>query len=223
MAEQLTFTLPAKVALGREDYFVSDANAVAVAVIEDWPNWPQGKLVLAAPSGAGKTHLAMVWAAEAGAQTAAARILADPETLATGPRVVEDIDQIAGNRAAETQLFHLHNLMAERGHPLLMTSAIAPARLELALPDLRSRLEATALASLDAPDDMLLTALVVKLFSDRQIALKPEVLSYALPRLPRSFAAARRFVERMDARALAEKKTPGRGLARAVLDEIADG
>ena len=220
MSEQLAFSLPAKEALGREDYFVSGANALAVSAVEKWANWPLNKLVLIGPPGSGKTHLAMVWAQETGARVVSADALDDPVDLARGPLVVEDLHLITGDRAAETQTFHLHNLMQEGGYPMLMTSATAPARMKFALPDLKSRMEGTSIATLEALDDALLMALVMKMFADRQIALKPDLLSYVMPRLPRSFDAVRGFVETMDARALAEKRPIGKGLARDVLAEI---
>lgn len=220
MTEQLAFSLPAKDALGREDYFVSDANALAVAAVENWPNWPLNKLILVGPSGAGKTHLAMVWAHDAGAQVVSATSLVDPVALAQGPLVVEDLHRIIGNRDAETQAFHLHNLMQEGEHPLLVTSSMAPARMDFVVPDLKSRMSGTSVAMLEALDDMLLMALVMKMFSDRQIAIKPDLLNYVMPRLPRSFEAVRGFVETMDVRALAEKRPIGKGLARDVLAEI---
>ncbi|MEP3345559.1 MAG: DnaA/Hda family protein [Litoreibacter sp.] len=220
MSEQLAFTLPAKEALGREDYFVADANALAVAAVEDWANWPLNKLILVGPSGAGKTHLAMVWAQDAGARVVSARDLADPVDLAQGPLVVEDLHRIVGVRDSEVQAFHLHNLMQEGAHPLLVTTATAPARMDFALPDLQSRMSGTSVAKLEALDDMLLMALVMKMFSDRQIAIKPDLLNYVMPRLPRSFEAVRGFVEAMDVRALAEKRPIGKGLARDVLAEI---
>lgn len=223
MAEQLTFSLPAKEALGREDYFVSSANALAVSALEDWPSWPLGKIVLVGPAGAGKTHLAMVWAKEVGAQVVDAAALAAPAAptdLANGPLVIEDIDHIAADATTETALFHLHNLMAERGHPLLMTAAKPPARISFGLADLQSRMSGTALAVIAALDDALLMALVMKMFSDRQVALKPEVLTYIQPRLPRNYEAVRHFVERMDSRALKEGRAFGKGLARDVLAEL---
>lgn len=217
MAEQLTFSLPSKEALGREDYFVSGANALAVAAIEDWVNWPLGKMVLVGAEGAGKTHLAMVWAKEVGAEVTDATALLNPEDVSQGPLVIEDIDMIVGDRAAETALFHVHNLMAERHQPLLMTSTMAPARSGYSLPDLQSRMSGTSVAMLESLDDALLMALVMKMFSDRQIALKPDVLAYALPRLPRNYEAVRQFVERTDTRALSEGRPLGKGLVRDVL------
>ena len=68
MSQQLTFDMPSQPALGRGDFFVSPANAAAVEAIQSWHDWPQGKLILVGPKGAGKTHLAHVWAAMCDAQ-----------------------------------------------------------------------------------------------------------------------------------------------------------
>jgi hypothetical protein len=63
MAEQLVFDLPVRPAMGRDDFFVTGSNAGALAQVDGWRDWPFGKLVLVGPEGAGKTHLAHVWAA----------------------------------------------------------------------------------------------------------------------------------------------------------------
>ena len=103
MTRQLTFDLPARPALGRDDFFISPANAVAVASVDDWARWPHGKMALIGPKGAGKTHLVHVWAAEAQAQVldASGLATADVQALASpGAKLaVEDVDRIAGNPA----------------------------------------------------------------------------------------------------------------------------
>ena len=101
MAQQMTFDLPVKTALGREDFFISAANALAVEMLENWPKWPNHKLALIGPKGAGKTHLTQVWAADTGATVIPARTLADADipTLRQAPVAVEDIRDIASNIA----------------------------------------------------------------------------------------------------------------------------
>ena len=223
MAEQLPLNLPVRAALGREDFVVSGCNEMAVAALDDVSAWPDRKLVLSGVEGAGKTHLVHVWAQDVMAHVVDAGDLVglDVHKIAVGPVAVEDIDKIAGDCVAETALFHLHNTMLAGGHLLLMTSEAAPARLSIGLPDLRSRLEATMLVTLDAIDDMLLTMLVVKLFTDRQLVVEPAMLDYTLPRIERSFAAVQAFVEQMDHRALATKRKPGMSMAREVLADLA--
>ena len=221
MARQLAFDLPVRPALGREDFFVSPANELALAAL-DAGNWPQGKMLLLGPEGAGKSHLAQVWAGDTGARVIAAadlaaRPLADPD-----PMVVEDADRIAGDRAAETALFHLHNHLLAAQAPLLMTARRAPAHWGLTLPDLKSRMEATAVAELLPPDDALLSAVCLKLFADRQVQVTPNLIQWLIRRIDRSFAAAREAVATLDAAALQRGRSVTRALAAEVLDTAQD-
>ncbi len=224
--QQIPMGLPLPAAMGRADFFVTPANARALAVVEGWRNWPQGKLVLTGPEGAGKTHLAHLWAQEAGGVLVPAAALAKADLAALVARHarigVEDIDSIAGCRAAEEALFHLHNLVAEAEGRLLLTARAAPARLPLGLPDLASRLEAAALVSLEAPDDALLQAVLVKLFADRQIAVSAQVVSFVLARMERSLAVAQRLVDALDRRALAGQARVSVALAAEVLARFGD-
>lgn len=221
MAEQLTFRLPGRPALGRGDFFVSPANAAAVDLVSRDAAWPMGKLALAGPEGSGKTHLAQVWATETGATIVAAAdlALADLPAIAAATRVaVEDMDRATGDPATEEALFHLHNLLLAGDGRLLLTGRTHPAHWPIALPDLKSRLDATATAALDAPDDALLAAVLVKLFADRQIAVAPPLVAYLVPRIDRSFAAAHAIVDRLDRAALSEGRSVTRALAQRLLD-----
>ena len=221
MAEQLPLDLPSPVMMSRENYVTSDANALAFRQIDAWHNWPERKLVLVGARGAGKTHLARIWAQDTGARVVQSTDIAGLETggIARLPMVVEDIDRVAGDLSVETALFHLHNLCLAEGRALLMTAEHPPNQLSFALPDLTSRLGATTLATLDAPDDALLSAILVKLFADRHISIKPKLLDYAVPRLPRSTAALAHFVARTVQRAADEDRKIGLRLARDVLAE----
>ena len=215
---QLAFDLAHAERYGREGFFVSPANATALAAVGDWANWPGGKLVLAGPPGAGKTHLAHIWAEEAGATRIAARDLETASLRDLGPRVVvEDAQSAAGLPACEEALFHLHNLILPTGR-LLITAATPPRDWGLALPDLLSRMQAAPLARLEAPDDALLSAVLVKLFSDRQIVVPPNLIPYLVLRMERSIAAARALVAALDARALAGGRAVTRALAAEMLD-----
>lgn len=220
MARQLSFDLPARPALGREDFFVSPANAEAVAMIEGWQGWPARKLALTGPPGAGKTHLAHVWAALSGATIlpAGAVAAADIPRLAAAPVAVEDIDSIAGTPEAEDALFHLHNLCLAEGRALLLTGRAPPRRWPIALPDLASRMQGTPAVRIGAPDDRLLAAVMMKLFADRQLAPTPPTIPYLLRRMDRSFAAAHALVAQLDRAALAAQRPVSVALAREVLD-----
>ncbi|MEM7073856.1 MAG: DnaA/Hda family protein [Pseudomonadota bacterium] len=220
MARQLSFDLPVRTALGREDFFVSDANKNAVALIEAWQNWPDRKLALIAPEGAGKTHLVHVWADMSQAQIVSAHDLGrhDIPALGRAPCAVEDCEGVSGSPEAERALLHLHNLALAEGQSLLLTARAAPRDWNIALPDLASRMQATPTIAITAPDDALLSAVLMKHFQDRQIFPPPDLVPYLARRMDRSFAAARDVVDRLDRLALHEQRTLTRGLARRVLD-----
>jgi chromosomal replication initiation ATPase DnaA len=219
MARQLTFDLPLREARGRGDFFVSASNADALAAIDAWPDWPARKLVVTGPPGAGKSHLARLWADRAEAVVLAGETLAgtDPTVLAGRNVALEDADRLAGDPAAEAAAFHLHNLVLAEGGALLVTAAAAPTRWGLGLPDLASRMEGTPVVAIEPPDEALLAAVLVKLFADRQIEPPETLIRYLVARIDRSFAAARDIVAALDETALAEGKPIGRDLARQVL------
>jgi chromosomal replication initiation ATPase DnaA len=223
MGQQLGLALPSRTALGRDDFFVAPSNAIAAAMIDNWQNWAGRKLALTGPQGSGKTHLTHVWAAMSGARiiNAANLIKADVPDLAQSCVAVEDVPAIAGNSKAETALFHLHNLVLAEGHSLLMTGTPPVGLWNLTLPDLTSRMGAAGSAALEAPDDMLLTAVLAKLLADRQLTPKPDLIPYLLLRMDRSFAAAGELVAALDAASLAQKKPVTRALAAQVLDNRA--
>lgn len=223
--EQLALALPARPALGRAEFYVADANRLALAQVERWPAWPGGRLAVTGPAGSGKTHLAHVWAARSGAAILAGASLPglDPVAVANDAALaVEDADRLAelgpgAARAAEEALFHLCNRLAAGGGALMVSGRSAPAFWTLALPDLRSRLEAAPVAALEAPDDALLSAVLVKLFGDRGIGVGPEVIRYLLARMDRSFEAAEALVARLDAAGLAQGRPVTTRLAAEVL------
>lgn len=218
----MAFDLPADPAWGRADFFASPANRLALATVDNWANWPGGRLLLTGPSGSGKTHLAHIWAAETGAAilpgAQLAGALVDQVTEA-GDIAVEDAEALAGHPPAETALFHLLNLAAARGRRVLVTANRAPRDWGLALPDLLSRVQAMPVARLEAPDDALLSAVLVKLFSDRQLTVPETLIPYLLARMERSIAAARRLVAALDALSLAEQRPITRAMAAKLLDK----
>lgn len=216
---QLTFDLPRRTGLGRSDFFVSDSNAVAVGWIDRWPDWPSRALVLHGPSGCGKTHLVHLWCERASAVIVAGEALDEatlPRLLArSGHRIaIDDAD-----RASERALLHLHNSCLECQGGLLITARRPPGSWDVALEDLRSRLRAALAVEIGLPDDALLGAVLFKHFADRQKRVAPEVVTYLVRRIERSFVAAAHIVDRLDAIALRHKRAVTVQLARELLEE----
>ena len=203
----------------REDFFPGIGNEAALAFIERWPDWPSRTLALVGPEGAGKSHLAAMWARAAGGRIISGHaidVVAVPTALATGVLVVEDADRELRDQAA---LFHLLNLAAEQHAYVLFTARNVPAAWNIDLPDLASRLRALPVIFLAPPDDALLAALLVKLFADRQIAVDDILISYLLSHIERSFAAAQAAVAELDDAALRLKRPVSRTLAAQILHE----
>ncbi len=215
---QLTLGLALPVSWAREDFLIAPGNETALAWLDRWPDWPNGILVLHGPEGSGKTHLGHIWAAHAGARFAAAADLRveSVDALAQGALVLEGAAEAAIVEPAA--LFHLINLMRERGHGLLLLAVAAPAAWGVTLADLASRLKAMPVAAIAPPDDALLGAVMVKLFADRQLIVGQDVIAYLLPRIERSFHAARHWVARLDAAALTEQRAVTIALARKLLE-----
>jgi chromosomal replication initiation ATPase DnaA len=218
---QLALALDHAESHAREDFFAGPSNQAALDLIERWPDWPSRLMLLVGPEGAGKSHLAAIWARRSGARTLAARALDDPDrlpvALATGALVLEDL---AVGRFDERTLFHLINLAHEERAYLLITARTAPTvGWSIALPDLASRLRALPVVSLAPPDDALLRAVIVKQFTDRQLAVEEGLISYLAARIERSFAGARSAVERLDREALRQRRPVTRVLAAELFRE----
>lgn len=214
---QLVLDLGVRPALGVEDFMVGQSNLAALALIDQWPDWPVGSAMVVGATGSGKTHLANVWRVRSGALSISAATLAEDEmtTLVDAPAlVVEDIDQGIG---CETSLFHLLNLARQQRTSLLLTARCAPGELEVTLPDLRSRLRALPLAVIEPPDEGMLRGVLVKLFADRQLAVEPAVVETLASHMERTMAAATRLVDEIDRLSLASRRKVTRALAHEVL------
>lgn len=226
MTRQLVLDLPLRPARGRADFFVSPSNVAALAAIEGWRDWPQGRLVLEGPPGSGKSHLAEVWRAQVpGAMAVQAADLGAgdvPGLVAAGAVVAEDGERCAGRTGTEAALFHLLNLAAQDGVPVLVTGRGPVAGWGLSLPDLESRLAAAALARIAPPDAGLMAAVMVKLFADRQVAVTPAAVRAAVRWLERDLSAVAAFVAATDRAALATRRRVTRGLVLRVLDRAGE-
>lgn len=219
MAEQLTFDLPVRESRDQGDFFVSDANALAVARLEATETWANRKLVLFGPKGAGKTHLGHVWAEQNSGRILIPENLLDLDVPGVdGPIVLDDADSIRPDQ--EETLFHLHNHLGHACVPFLLIARDAPARWAVKLPDLQSRMAATDSVRVDAPDDALLAMVMVKQFADRQVMVPPDVISWLVRHMDRSFAEAQRVVEALDQASLAAGRAITRPLAQQILTAL---
>ena len=211
---QLRFDFPIPNALGRDDFFVSSANADVLAYLKDWQNWPDKRCLLIGPPASGKTHLARIWQSQVGGVFCDT---ADVPKIVDCAVVIENVDHVAGHAAQEGLLFHLLNVQADGRYPLLLTARYAPQTWGIALPDLQSRLQAMMSVTLEMPDDELMMAMLGKLFNDRQILVAPNVLSFICNRIERRYDAIYDCVERLDHASLEHGRKITIQMARRIL------
>jgi chromosomal replication initiation ATPase DnaA len=219
LAQQLTFDLGHRPALGRDDFLVASSNVAAVALVDQWPHWPSHAAVLVGPAGSGKSHLGEVWRQRAEAalvKSIDVTVEAVPQLLHGRALLVEDM---SAGILIENAMFHLLNHAQQIGGHILFTARSWPVS-GVALPDLVSRLNALTVATILPPDDSLLRGVLVKLFQDRQIAVDEALISYLLLRMPRSLDTARQLVAQIDAAALEQGAEVTRNFAARVLTEF---
>lgn len=192
-----------------EEFLTAASNAEAMQWLSNTTSWPLGRLALWGPEGCGKTHLMHLWAGRQGAALLAGPLLtAQPPE---GPVAVDDADT-----APERPLLHLLNAAGEAGLPVLLAGRAAPARWNLALPDLTSRLRAITAVRIGPAEDGLLRSLLARLLTERQLAVAEPLQDWLLLHLPRSQGVIREAVARLDRAALAAGGRVTRPLAQAV-------
>ncbi|TCS60372.1 HdaA/DnaA family protein [Varunaivibrio sulfuroxidans] len=222
---QLTLDFEHRPSLSGDDFFVAPCNREALGWVEKWPDWPVPAVIIHGPQGSGKTHLAQVFLGLYGGAsiTACKMALSEPDVLidAHPALVLENADRFIVPEL-EAEVFHLYNLAKEYARPLLLTSRKPPSQWGIGLADLRSRLLASPAPKIGAPDDMLMSALVMKQFSDRQIRIDGDVLAYLLTRMERSFEGATRLVAAIDRHALQHRRRITVPLVREVIEGLED-
>jgi chromosomal replication initiation ATPase DnaA len=174
-------------------------------------------LAIWGPPGCGKTHCLRLWAAHVGAVCRDGPGLRVPPEPAAAV-AIDDADAVPDPEV----LLHTLNRAAAAGTALLLSARLPPGRWSVGLPDLKSRLRAITAVEIGPPEDSLLRALLARLLSDRQLAMSSGIQEWLLLRLPRTAAALREAVARLDRAQLATGRAITRGLAAAILAEMDD-
>jgi DnaA-homolog protein len=202
----------------RFEHFREGENAAAVdvlraAAIDASAPW----VFLAGPSGSGRTHLliAACQAAIAAGRTAqylplaglrgsraeAIRGMAGSDVLA-----IDDIDAIAGEADAEHALFDTFNRYRAEGCTLLISALGAPVSLDIALPDLRSRLGSLTQALLKPLADDERRAVLREQAGARGIELDDVVLDWLFAHHARDLGTLLDLLDTLDRASLAAQR-----------------
>jgi len=218
--DQLPLPFEHQPAYAAADFLAAPSNEAALTWLERTDDWPEHRLALWGEPGCGKTHLLRLWAGRRGAALLGGPHLRGlPELPPEGGVALDDAAAMAEERA----LLHLLNAAREARRPVLLAARTPPARWTVLLPDLGSRLRAVTAVEIMPPEESLLRALLLRLLSDRQLGVRPEVQEWLLLRLPRSPAALREAVARLDEASLAAGGAVTRPIAAAVLAAMGGG
>jgi len=152
--------------------------------------------ILTGPRKSGRSLLARIFAAK------------------TGGAIIDDAE-----RLPEAQLFHAWNRAQEEHRPLLIVADAAPPEWKVKLPDLRSRLSASPIAAIGAPDDELMRLLLAHLFERRSLDARPDLVDWLATRIERSHIAVTRTVDALDQEAMERRRRLSIPLARTTLTE----
>ena len=202
------------------DFLRAPSNEAALTWLARTQDWPQGRLALWGEPGCGKTHLLTDWAGSTGAHLLHGPDLPElgdlPDLPSASGLAIDDADALT----REPTLLHLLNAAAEARQPVLLAARTPPARWPVRLPDLASRLRAITAVEIDPPEDSLLRALLARLLADRGQRVPLALQEWLLAHLPRTPAALREAVDRLDRAALARPGGITPPFARSVLQDL---
>lgn len=221
-SEQLLLDITPSSSFSKEDYIVSSSNQEAFQYVNVWPQWITYMLNLYGPAGAGKTHLAHIWARQAQAlyfySVEEFFSYRYKKTFDCSKFKAAIIDNFVLTLDKEEQFFHLYNAIMEKKMFLLMLSQKPISEEKYELMDLSSRLKSVIAFEIKQPDDLLLKQLFMRYFSKGQVEVKAEVISFLTLRAERSFSYVHKVCYLLNKKALQEHRPITVPLAKEVLD-----
>jgi hypothetical protein len=177
-------------------FLIGSSNERAVRQLERPDEWPVRTALLLGPRKSGRSLLARIFAGR------------------SGGIIVDDAE-----RVPEAELFHAWNRAQEGARPLLFVAERRPAAWGLKLPDLRSRLAASPVAEIGAPDDRLFRALLEHQLARRGLDARPDLVDWLAARVERTHLVALRAVDALDAGAMERRRGLSIPFARDTLTE----
>ena len=197
MTDQLILKFPSEEAYLNEDFYVSPSNHEAYDYINSWPQWIKRIVNIYGPSGSGKTHLSSIFKSKTSTLTVEAKTINESiiSTFKTKEAlIIEDLD----DKVNETLLFSLWNISLQDNKYFLLTSEKSIHEYKFKLPDLQSRVLSTVTIGIKLPSDDLISVILAKNFSDKQIKIEKKHIDYIIKRIDRSYEKISQFILTLD-------------------------
>lgn len=197
MSDQLILKFPSHQAYKKEDFYVSPSNQKAYDFINSWPKWIKRTINIFGPSGSGKSHLASILKSKTSCLQIETKKLSDEiffkfktkETL-----IIENLDR----KVSEKLLFSLWNIALQDNKYLLITSKKPINSVKFKLRDLTSRVTSSLIIGINLPSDDLISVILAKNFSDKQITVEKKHIDYIIKRIDRSYEKISQFILTLD-------------------------
>ena len=197
MSNQLILKFPSHQAYKKEDFYVSSSNQEAYDFINSWPKWIKRTVNIFGPSGSGKSHLASILKSKTSCLQIETKKLSDEiffkfktkETL-----IIENLDR----KVSEKLLFSLWNIALQDNKYLLITSKKPINTFQFKLRDLMSRVTSSLIIGINLPSDDLISVILAKNFSDKQIRVEKKHIDYIIKRIDRSYEKISQFISILD-------------------------
>ena len=216
MNDQLILKFPSHQAYKKEDFYVSPSNQEAYDFINSWPRWIKKIVNIFGPSGSGKSHLASILKNK----TSYLKINSNElnEKIFTRYKIkealiIENLDE----KISEKLLFALWNVATQDNKYLMITSKKPIASYKFKLKDLTSRVKSSLIIGIKLPSDDLISAIIAKSFSDKQIKVEKKHIDYIIKRIDRSYEKISQFILTLDKYSLKKRKPFSLKLIKEVL------
>ena len=219
MNDQLILKFPPNKIYLKEDFYVSSSNQEAYDFINNWPRWIKRIVNLFGPPGSGKTHLASILKNKTSALKISSDKLNDKIFFQFKTKEALIIENLNKN-ISENLLFSLYNIALQDNKYFLITSEKPINKFDFKLMDLRSRVNSTMIIGIDLPSDDLISVILSKNFSDKQIKVEKKHIDYIIKRIDRSYEKISKFISTLDKYSLKKGRPFSLKLIKEVLKMI---
>ena len=216
MNDQLILRFPSQRVYKKEDFYVSPSNQEAYDFINSWPRWIKRIVNIFGPSGSGKSHLASILKSKTTCLQIESNTLNEKIFLkfkAKESIIIENLDE----KISEELLFSLWNIALQDNKYFLITSKKPINSYKFKLPDLISRINSSLIIGINLPSDDLISVILAKNFSDKQIKVEKNHIDYIIKRIDRSYEKISQFILILDKYSLKKGSPIGLKLIKEVL------